>query len=217
MPAPSPSLDPAFFTAALQGALLMAGLIVAIGAQNLLLLRQGASGQPVAPLVAVCTASDWLLSALGVFGLGALVAAQPGLLEALRWGGVAFLAVYGGLAARRAQRGGLALAGGASKLATGSALLPVLAATWLNPHVYLDTVVLVGAVGAQHAGAARLHFLFGVGAASLAWFSLLGFGARSIAPWLRSPRVWRAIDASVALSMWALAWQLARTPLALPS
>jgi L-lysine exporter family protein LysE/ArgO len=89
-----------------------------------------------------------------------------------------------------------------------------LAVTWLNPHVYLDTVVLLGAVGAQHEGAARLRFLLGACTTSLVWFSLLGFGAKAIAPWLQSARTWRAIDATVALVMWVLAWQLASRPLA---
>lgn len=212
MPA-SPALDTALAGAWLQGLTLMAGLILAIGAQNLLVLRQGASGQPVAPVVAVCTLSDWLLSAAGVFGLGALVTAHPGLLEVLRWGGAAFLAVYGLQAARRAWLGGLALAGAQGAQPWRGAVATALAVTWLNPHVYLDTVVLLGAVGAQHEGAARLRFLLGAGTASLLWFSLLGFGAQRLAPWLRNARTWRAIDASVALVMWALAWQLARQPL----
>jgi len=225
MPAAAPPIDATLAGAWLQGLTLMAGLILAIGAQNVLVLRQGASGQPVAALIgviAVCTLSDWLLSAAGVFGLGALVTAQPGWLEALRWGGAAFLFVYGLQAARRAWLGGAALDG--ASLAGASAAMPwqgaiaaALAVTWLNPHVYLDTVVLLGAVGAQHEGAARLRFLLGAGTASLAWFSLLGFGARALAPWLQNPRTWRAIDGTVALVMWTLAWQLASRPLAVGS
>jgi L-lysine exporter family protein LysE/ArgO len=214
MPAAQPPFDAALAGAWLQGLTLMAGLILAIGAQNLLVLRQGASGQPVAPVIAVCTLSDWLLSAAGVFGLGALVTAHPGLLDLLRWGGVVFLVVYGLQAARRAWRGGLALAGSPDVLPWRGAVATALAVTWLNPHVYLDTVVLLGAVGAQHEGAARLRFLLGAGTASLLWFSLLGFGAQKLAPWLQSARTWRAIDATVALVMWALAWQLASQPLA---
>lgn len=218
MPATPPVFDAALAGAWLQGLTLMAGLIVAIGAQNLLVLRQGASGQPVGPVIAVCTLSDWLLSAAGVFGLGALVTAHPGLMELLRWGGVAFLVFYGLQAARRAWLGGLALAGAPQDSPRvqpwRAAVVTALAVTWLNPHVYLDTVVLLGAVGAQHEGAAQLRFLLGACTASLVWFSLLGFGAQAVAPWLQRARTWRAIDATVALLMWALAWQLARQPLA---
>lgn len=214
MPAAPAFADASLAAAWLQGLTLMAGLILAIGAQNLLVLRQGASGQPVLPVIAVCTLSDWLLSAAGVFGLGALVSAHPGAMELLRWGGVAFLVVYGLQAARRAWLGGAALAGGAQvAMPWRGAVVTAMAVTWLNPHVYLDTVVLLGAVGAQHEGAARLRFLLGACTASLVWFSLLGFGAQAVAPWLQRARTWRAIDATVALLMWALAWQLARQPL----
>ncbi|WP_428421754.1 LysE/ArgO family amino acid transporter [Methylibium sp.] len=207
-------LDPAVPAAALQGALMMAGLIVAIGAQNALVLRQGVMRAHVLPVVVTCALSDGLLVALGVFGLGALIAAQPLLLEAFRYGGAAFLAVYGWRAAHQAWRGGsagLQLAGVGGSL--GGTLTTTLALTYLNPHVYLDTVVLVGGVGAQHVGAARLGFVAGAWAASAAWFALLGFGAAGAARFLRQPSAWRAIDALVAVVMWAVAAQLLLTPL----
>ncbi len=211
-----PSLlpDPAVPAALLQGALMMGGLIVAIGAQNALVLRQGVMRAHVLPVVLLCTLSDWLLVALGVFGLGALIAAQPLLLEAFRYGGAAFLVAYGWRAARQAWQGsaaGLQLAAGGGSL--GGALTTTLALTYLNPHVYLDTVVLVGGVGAQHAGAARLGFVAGAWLASAAWFALLGFGAVGAARFLRQPAAWRAIDALVAVVMWAVAAQLLLTPL----
>lgn len=207
-------LDPAVPAALLQGALMMGGLIVAIGAQNALVLRQGMLRAHTLPVVVVCTLSDWLLVALGVFGLGALIAAQPLWLEAFRYGGAAFLAVYGARAAHRAWRSpaaGLQAAGTAGSL--GGALATTLTLTYLNPHVYLDTVVLVGGVGAQHAGAARLGFVAGAWLASAAWFALLGFGAAGASRWLRQPSAWRAIDALVAVVMWAVAAQLLLTPL----
>lgn len=206
--------QPAVPAALLQGGLMMAGLIVAIGAQNALVLRQGVMRAHVLPVVALCTVSDWLLVALGVFGLGALMAAQPLLMEAFRYGGAAFLAGYGALAARRAwlgQSGGLQLAASGSSLA--GVLTSTLAMTYLNPHVYLDTVVLVGGVGARHEGMARLAFVAGAWFASAAWFALLGFGAAGAARWLGRPQAWRAIDALVALVMWTVALQLLATPL----
>lgn len=212
MPATAP--PDAAALAFVQGLLTMAGLIVAIGAQNALVLREGVMGRHVGAVVLLCTVSDWLLVALGVFGLGALIAAQPVLLEAFRWGGALFLALYGARAAQRAWRGGAAglqLAGAPASF--GATLGTTLALTYLNPHVWLDTVVLVGALGAQHAGAAQWGFVGGAWAASALWFALLGFGAAGAARFLRRPGAWRAIDASVALVMWAVAAQLLLTPL----
>lgn len=198
----------------LQGLLMTAGLIVAIGAQNALVLRQGLMRQHVGPVVVLCTVSDWLLITLGVFGLGGLIQAMPVLLDVFRWGGALFLLVYGLLAARRAWLGPdqrLQTSHQGSTLA--ATLSTTLAMTYLNPHVYLDTVVLLGSVGAQH-GAMRPAFTLGAGLASLLWFALLGYGAAAAARWLARPAVWRAIDASVALVMWAVALQLMLKPIA---
>jgi L-lysine exporter family protein LysE/ArgO len=193
----------------LQGFALMAGLIVAIGAQNALVLRQGLARRHVAAVVLFCTASDWLLTAAGIFGLGRWIAQSPMLLQVLRFGGAAFLAAYAARAAWSAWHDrdrSLGSAGAAGGLAAtlGSAA----AMTYLNPHVYLDTVVLVGLVGAQHDAGARWLFAGGSALASAGWFMLLGFGAAWAAPWLRRPQLWRAIDAGVALLMAALALQL---------
>jgi L-lysine exporter family protein LysE/ArgO len=211
MPAAPAPFDAALAGAWLQGLTLMAGLILAIGAQNLLVLRQGASGQPVGPVVAVCTLSDWLLSAAGVFGLGALVSAQPRLLELLRWGGAAFLFVYGLQAARRAWLGGAALAGSQTALPWRGAVATAMAVTWLNPHVYLDTVLLLGSVASSHGDAGR--WLFGVGAvvASFVWFAALGYGARLLSGFFARPRSWRILDGFVAAVMIALGLQLVLT------
>jgi L-lysine exporter family protein LysE/ArgO len=204
-------------SAALQGLLTMGGLIVAIGAQNALVLRQGLARSHVAPVVAFCTVSDWVLTALGVFGLGALIAASPRWLEACRLGGAAFLLLYGLRAAWRAWRGpaqALVAEGAGQRLAP--TLVATAAMTWLNPHVYLDTVVLMGSLGAGHSGAARVAFVVGAGAASALWFALLGFGAAWASRWLRQPGVWRAIDAGIAVVMLWMAVQLAWRPLGAP-
>ena len=189
-------------------------LIVAIGAQNALVLRQGLMRQHVVPVVVVCALSDMLLIWLGVFGLGRLIAASPVLMEVFRWGGAAFLLAYGVKAAMRAlsPRAGLQAQAGSASLTT--VLGSTLAMTYLNPHVYLDTVVLLGTVGAQQPAGLQWPFAAGASVASWMWFSLLGFGAAAVAPALRRPAVWRSIDALIALVMALLGLQLILRPLA---
>lgn len=196
-----------------QGWTMGAGLILAIGAQNALVLRQGLRREHVAAVVAVCTLSDWLLILLGVFGLGALIQARPEWLELLRWGGAVFLLAYALQAARRAWRPGQGLQAGAGRASLGATLSAALALTYLNPHVYLDTVVLLGGLGARQSAALQPAFAAGAGLASAMWFGLLGFGAAAAAPWLNQPRVWRGIDAMVALLMAGLGVQLLLQPL----
>ena len=201
-------------TALIQGWLMTAGLIVAIGAQNALVLRQGLARTHVGAVVVLCTLSDWLLIALGVFGLGAAIAQSSPVLEAFRYGGAAFLLWYGWRSARQAWRGtGQGLHAAVGDVGLRATLGTTLALTYLNPHVYLDTVVLLGTVGAQHAGSARAAFVVGACLASLMWFATLGYGAAAAARWLDRPAVWRAIDASVALVMFAVAAQLLLKPL----
>ncbi|MGX9876512.1 LysE/ArgO family amino acid transporter [Streptomyces cellulosae] len=179
-------------------------LIVAIGAQNAFVLRQGIRRDAVLAVVGICALSDAVLIALGVGGVGAVVVAWPAALTVVGWIGGLFLLGYGALAARRVVRPagtGLEVEGGA--VAAGSrrrAVLTCLALTWLNPHVYLDTVFLVGSVAADH-GPAR--WTFGVGAvlASLCWFAALGFGARLLGRFLARPAAWRVLDALVAATM----------------
>ncbi|WP_435737851.1 LysE/ArgO family amino acid transporter [Cellulosimicrobium sp. PMB13] len=192
-------------------------LIVAIGAQNAFVLRQGLRREHVLPVVAVCAISDLVLIAAGTAGLGALVTGAPALLTGVRWAGGLFLLALAALAARRALRpGGLdpASAGGApsARSAVGTAL----ALTWLNPHVYLDTVLLLGTLAAgyaaAHSGGAEalgpdaVRWLFGAGAAvaSLAWFTALGFGARLLAPVFARPTAWRVLDGAIAVVMAAI-------------
>lgn len=196
-----------------QGWAMGAGLILAIGAQNALVLRQGLKREHVGAVVAVCTLSDWLLIVLGVFGLGALIQGRPLLLEVFRFGGAAFLLGYAVLAAKRAWRpsAGLSAAGPASSL--GATLSAAFAFTYLNPHVYLDTVVLLGGLGARQPPALRAAFAAGACVASAMWFGLLGFGAAAAAPKLQNANTWRVLDGLVALLMTGLGLQLLLQPL----
>ncbi|NYF17720.1 L-lysine exporter family protein LysE/ArgO [Microbacterium sp. AK009] len=196
-------------------------LIIAIGAQNLFVLRQGLRREHVIIVAALCALSDAVLIAVGVSGIGLVLQAVPWLVSAIRWTGAAFLIGYGVLAARRAWRpSGRALtvreekdatgrSAGAGGVATASRtrLLPVilttLALTWLNPHVYLDTVFLLGSVANTH-GDARWVFATGAMAASVIWFFGLAFGARYLGRWLSSARSWRILDAVIAVVMIAL-------------
>jgi len=199
-------------------------LIVAIGAQNVLVLRQGIRREHVLAVVIICALSDAALIAAGVAGLGFVLSAAPWLVVVARWAGALFLLSYGILAARRAWRGGEELtaegadpgspespaSGDATKL-TRTRLAPVvlttLALTWLNPHVYLDTVLMLGSIAATH-GDQRWLFAGGAIAASLLWFTALGFGARYLGRWLRTPRSWRILDAVIAVIMISIAISL---------
>jgi L-lysine exporter family protein LysE/ArgO len=201
-------MTPAATAVFLQGLLTMAGLIVAIGAQNAQVLRQGLARRHVGAVVLLCIVSDWLLVVAGVFGLGELIGGQPGLMAVVRWGGAAFLLWCAWRALQRALRPQGGLAAAAQGAGFGQALATTAALTWLNPHVYLDTVVLMGSLGAQLAPALRAPYAAGAGLASALWFAALGYGAAALAPRLSRPGTWRAIDATVALVMAAVALQL---------
>jgi L-lysine exporter family protein LysE/ArgO len=178
-------------------------LIVAIGAQNAFVLRQGLRGRHVGTVVAVCAASDVVLIALGVAGVGALLRSAPGIVEAARIGGAVFLLGYAALAARRAWRpGALHASPDEEAQGRGAAFAAALAFTWLNPHVYLDTVVLLGSVAAAHGGAG-LSFGLGAACGSVLWFTGLGFGARLLRRPFAQPGAWRALDGAIALVMGA--------------
>lgn len=198
--------------AAASGLVAGLSLIVAIGAQNAFVLRQGLRREHVPVVVLVCAASDALLIAVGVAGLDVLVARAPALLEVLRWGGVVFLLGYGARAAVRALRGSpVADSESATAPDRGGAVpvaLTALALTWLNPHVYLDTVLLLGSMAAGR-GDARWWFGAGAITASMLWFTALGFGARLLAPLFRRRRAWQVLDGVIALVMVTLALQLA--------
>lgn len=203
---------------ALAGLGLGLSLIIAIGAQNVFVLRQGIRREHVFTVVAICAVSDAALIIAGVAGLGALLEVVPWLITAARWLGAAFLLGYGLLAARRALRGeekGLrvddesdAAPRRAARPATRTAVaLTALALTWLNPHVYLDTVLLLGSIAATYAGE-RWLFAAGAVAASIIWFASLGYGARYLGRWLRTPRAWRVLDGVIAVVMIAIAISL---------
>jgi len=196
-----------------EGWLTGASLIMAIGAQNALVLRQGLLRSHVAPVVLLCALSDVLLICLGVFGLGTAIASSPWLMNGFRWGGALFLLWYGWRAAQRAWSGSSSLQAEASSAGLGATLVSALAMTYLNPHVYLDTVVLLGTIGAQHPAELRWAFALGASVASLMWFSLLGFGAAVVAEPLRRPGIWRGIDALIALLMFAFGFKLLTSPL----
>lgn len=193
----------------IKGLGLGAGLIVAIGAQNAFLLRQGLQRQYVLTCVMICSACDMLLIAAGVAGMGALIAGSPTLLTLARWGGALFLVAYGLRSALSAWKPGTLAADTAKAPQSHAAVIATaLAFSLLNPHVYLDTVVLLGSIGGQEAGTARLLFAAGAMSASLLWFVSLGFGARYIAPVFARPLAWRVLDSLMAVVMLALAASL---------
>ncbi|WP_395688099.1 LysE/ArgO family amino acid transporter [Aestuariivirga sp.] len=186
-------------------------LIVAIGAQNAFVLRQGIRGEHVAIVVAICALSDALLIAAGVGGFGRLLRLVPWLADAMRWAGAAFLFFYGALRFRAAWRGGAALLPAeAGTVPAAQVIATCLIITWANPHVYLDTVVLLGSISAQYAPHTTL---FGIGAAlgSVAFFSTLGFGARFLAPVFARPRAWVVLESVIGLTMWSIALTLILT------
>lgn len=194
--------------AALTGLGFGLSLIVAIGAQNAFVLRQGLRREHVAIVVAICAVSDAVLIAAGVAGIGGLVSRVPVLLTVVRVGGAAFLLTYAVIAGRRALRPQrLEADEGAAAPGRGRVALTALALTWLNPHVYLDTVLLLGTIAASQ-GDQRWAFGGGAVAGSVLWFSALGFGARLLAPVFARPASWRVLDAVIAVVMASIGVQL---------
>jgi L-lysine exporter family protein LysE/ArgO len=191
---------------ALAGFTVSFALIVAIGAQNAFVLRQGLRREHVLAVVATCVASDAALMVVGIAGLGAVVAEAPTALTVIRWGGAAFLLGYAALAARRALRPGTLTPLDRPPATLRATLLTCLALTYLNPHVYLDTVVLLGAIAHQDPN--RWVFGAGAAAASAVWFTALGLGAHRLAPVLARPLAWRILDGLIAAVMTALAVSL---------
>jgi L-lysine exporter family protein LysE/ArgO len=196
----------------LQGFAVSFGLIAAIGAQNAHVLRMGLLRQHVVSIVALCIVSDCLLIALGVAGAAWIFNSFPGFMALATWGGALFLLVYGGQALLRAWKGGASMPDNTKPIALGAAVGMTLALTYLNPHVYLDTVVLVGSLSAAQ-GEAR--WIFGIGAmlASATWFVALAYGARRLAPYFKRPQAWRVLDTLVGIIMLSLAAGLAATAL----
>jgi L-lysine exporter family protein LysE/ArgO len=199
------------FPVFVQGLALSLGLIVAIGAQNAFVLRQGLRREHVGSVVLFCAVADAVLIAAGVLGMAQALGQSPKLARALALAGAAFLAVYGWQALRRARQAHRlkAVEGGAG-LRRGAAVAQAAAFTFLNPHVYLDTVLLVGSIGAQQPDSLRGWFIAGASGASLFWFALLGFGARWLAPWFARPRAWQVLDGLIGATMFALSAMMVR-------
>jgi L-lysine exporter family protein LysE/ArgO len=194
--------------AALAGFMTGLALIVAIGAQNAFVLRQGLRRHHVLLVVGVCAGSDLALILAGVAGIGTIVEQTPIVLVVARCFGAAFLLGYGLLAARRAIHGGHLEAAADRQLSAPAALATALAFTWLNPHVYLDTVLLVGSIASTHGAPGRWWFAAGAGAASISWFTALGFGARALTHVFRHRHAWRVLDGGIAVLMLTLAASL---------
>jgi L-lysine exporter family protein LysE/ArgO len=196
---------------AAQGLVLGLGLIVAIGAQNAFVLRQGLRREHVGSVVLFCAVADAVLIAAGVLGMAEALGGHPGLARALALAGAVFLAVYGWRALQRArQPQQLQAAAGGAGMRRGAALAQAAAFTLLNPHVYLDTVLLVGSIGAQQPLALRGWFIAGASSASFLWFGSVGYGARWLAPWFARPQAWQILDGLIGLTMFVLSALLVR-------
>jgi L-lysine exporter family protein LysE/ArgO len=191
------------------GFVLASTLLVAIGAQNAFVLRQGLRREHVFAIALACSLFDLVLEAAGIGGLGIAVKSNPSLGIWFGGGGALFLFSYGVYAWRRALKpGAMHSQNGGAALSLRSALVQCAAFTFLNPHVYLDTVVLIGSVGAGQAPGTAPSFLFGAASASALWFFGLAYGARLLAPVFERPAAWRALDAIVGLTMFVLAFLL---------
>lgn len=194
--------------AALVGFYLGFSLILAIGAQNAFVLRQGLRRAHVGPVVMTCALSDAALIALGVSSFAVISDLMPWVGPLFRYGGAAFLIFYGARSFLHSWQGGeTLLAAGAGGGTLKSAVLTCLALTWLNPHVYLDTVILIGTIATQY-GDDRMWFGAGAVAASFVFFFSLGYGARALAPVFARPRAWQVLDIIIGLVMWAIAAKL---------
>ena len=196
---------------ALFGLLTGLSLIVAIGAQNAFVLRVGIAGHNriIAPVVIICALSDAVLIAAGVAGIGALIQSLPVVLIVIRVLGAGFLIVYGLLAARRVFKPQKLDAAAGGELRVSAAVLTALALTWLNPHVYLDTLILLGSIANQQGPSSRWWWAAGAVLGSVLWFSLLGFGARLLRPFFARPRSWQILDAIIAVIMIAIGARIA--------
>ncbi|MFD3509790.1 LysE/ArgO family amino acid transporter [Nocardia sp. NPDC058666] len=192
--------------AALSGLGFGLSLIVAIGAQNAFVLRQGVRGQHVLPVIAVCVVSDIVLIGVGVAGFGAIVESFPAIVTVARYAGALFLLGYAVIAARRALRSSTLIADSAGTSVTvGATVLTCLAMTWLNPHTFLDTVVLLGSFASTYASPDRWFLAGGAMLGSVIWFLALGYGSRRLGPLFARPGSWRVLDSLIAVVMLALA------------
>ncbi|GAA4755701.1 LysE/ArgO family amino acid transporter [Nocardioides endophyticus] len=184
-------------------------LIVAIGAQNAYVLRQGLAREHVGIVVAICALSDLALITAGVAGIGRIVEHAPWVLDVVRWLGVAFLTWYGVSSLLRARRPEALRASGRATVSRRGVAARAFALTWLNPHVYLDTVLLLGTIANHEGTTGRWWFATGAGVASILWFCGLGFGARYASPLLARARAWQVLDVLIGVVMLLIALQLA--------
>jgi L-lysine exporter family protein LysE/ArgO len=192
----------------LPGFLTGLSLIIAIGAQNAFVIRQGLTKKHVLLVVAICAISDALLILLGVAGLGALISGLPWLLEIIRWFGVAYLTWFGIRSIRSAFKTQVLDASGVQSGSARTVVLSVLGFTFLNPHVYLDTVILLGSIGNQF-GQDKWWFALGAAVSSILWFSSIGFGARAASRFMAKPVFWKILDLVIAAVMFGIAILLA--------
>lgn len=199
---------------ALAGFLTGSSLIIAIGAQNAFVLRQGLLRQHRLTIALICAGADALLIVCGIHGVGTAIARLAGLLDVVRIGGAAFLAAYGCLAAWRAWKGEHMQNIEVESIRRRQAVAICLALTFLNPHVYLDTVILLGSLANQHGTSGRWAFGAGAMLASFAWFFLLAYGAALLQPVFTRPGTWRVLDAAIAVVMSSLALGLVSQPIA---
>lgn len=202
-----------FYSAWIAGFTVCASLIASIGAQNLYVLRQAVQGEHVKSCVALCVLSDALLVALGVAGMAQMLARYPSLAQYLTLGGAAFLLAYGLFAFRRMWLAPDAAMDAQEPQSAPRGMVSVLAAlaaiTLLNPHVYLDTVLLMGSIGAQQEGAGRWSYVIGAASASCLWFVLLALAGRRLRHWFANPRAWQVMDGITGVMMLGLAWWVA--------
>lgn len=196
------------FTPFLQGLGTGAGLIIAIGAQNAFVLNRGLTRNHHLTVALICALSDALLITLGLSGMGIVLAHSEALAVWATWLGVAFLFWYGLRSFRSALRSGSLEAQERARMGLGATVVATLAVTFLNPHVYLDTVLLLGSIGGRYPEAQRFFFGAGAVTASLLWFLALGLGARLLLPFFRHPRSWAVLDVLVGLTMWGVAASL---------
>lgn len=209
VPCPNSDTMTIVFATAVLGFFTGLSLIVAIGAQNAFVLQQGIKRQHVLAVVLICGLTDALLEFLGILGIGFVIEQMPWLLELIRWGGVAFLVWYAYTAVRRALRPEGLVAKEGSTTTLKQTVVACLAISYLNPHVYLDTMVLVGSIGNAQGEPGRWWFLVGSMLASVTWFAALGFGARLLTRFFAAPRAWQILDWCIAVTMLVIAARLA--------
>jgi len=196
-------------SAGFEGALISLSLIVAIGAQNAFVIRQGLSDRHVFLVCTICAFSDATLISLGVFGFGEIISNSDNLSELIRWFAISFLIIYSIMRFKAAYDGNaLDIDDGKNFVSAKKTAIITLGFTWLNPHVYLDTTVLLGTASLQFQGDEKIAFAIGAMMSSFLFFYSLGFGARRLAPLLKTEKVWKIIDVVIGIIMIWIAWSI---------